>query len=671
MKKFALLIACLHFLLFSYAQPETLDSSFNNKGWVTNDSAFSCITSQPDGKVVVAGHINSYAGFTIARYNIDGTLDDSFDGDGNIITGFNGGGSPRSIAVQPNGKIVVAGITLGSVIKTVIARYNTDGSLDSSFFGNGKATLNLLWGAVSVAVQMDEKIVLAGGTAAAGNSTGNFAVARLNEDGSLDSTFNGTGERITDFGLSAYANTVIIQEDEKIVVVGGSGSDKIGIARYNPDGSLDNTFNGNGKMITLPLVNNYERAASATLQSDGKIIVGGTVSTYSPSAPVSNRSYFLIRFNADGSLDSSFGQSGRVRTRFRDLDFLATVAVQQDGKIVASGSAGCYWVCSGEFALARYNPDGSPDSTFGLQGKSIINFGYTAGGAMAIHHNRIYIVGTSMLAPIYKRNGIIAAFNSEHPQIFITCPFDITIKTNPGRCDAVFYNYDFTNIKNDSINYTLSGATTGNGPGTVNGKTFNKGVTAVRYSLNNDVTKTCSFNITVEDKEAPAIICPPASVLTYNAAEQTIAPLKVTDNCNLQNITYAITGATSRTGTGTDASGSFNPGINTVTWKAEDSEGNSSTCSTIVSINNQQTSSKLSVNVYPNPSRLFFIVTVKSDDTKQPIRVNIYNFSGRVIETKSVMSGQNIIVGYAYSPGNYTLEAVQNIQKEFKLLIKL
>ena len=281
----------------------------------------------------------------------------------------------------------------------------------------------------------------------------------------------------------------------------------------------------------------------------------------------------------------------------------------------------------------------------------------------------VFVDGSGNIFVVDRGNSRILKFGLSLASI---CPPSRTVKTDTGQCSAVVNNLDLTaSYNNVSVNYTLSGATIGSGSGTVSGKTFNTGVTTVTYSLSNDVTNTCYFTVTVQDNEAPVISCPPATELTYNLAGYTLVPLKASENCGIKNITFKITGASSRTGTGTDASGSFNPGINNITWTVEDSNGNTSTCSTIVTINQPETVNKLTLKVHPNPSKSFFTVTLNSSNLKQPIIVNVYNVFGKIIETRRVMAGQNIKIGDAYYPGIYFIEAMQNKQREYKVLIKL
>ena len=183
--------------------------------------------------------------------------------------------------VQPDGKIVVAGNSYnGTHYDFAVVRYSADGSRDSSFNGNGKVTTDFDgsddYGS-SVAVQGDGKIVVAGSSGAGSNHK--FAVARYNSNGSLDTTFNSTGKVTTSIDINgAYGASVAVQSDGKIVVAGSSGSypnDDLALVRYNPNGSLDTTFNGIGKVTTSFVGRTGSRAASLTIQGDGNIVAAG------------------------------------------------------------------------------------------------------------------------------------------------------------------------------------------------------------------------------------------------------------------------------------------------------------------------------------------------------------------------------------------------------------
>jgi uncharacterized delta-60 repeat protein len=361
------------------AQPGSLDNSFNVDGIVTTSIGTVAIghsvAIQLDGKIVVAG--SSYSGttvdLTLIRYNTDGSLDNSFGIAGIVTTTMGTTAIGKSVAIQPDGKIVVAGWATDSLQHYAfgVARYNTDGSLDDSFSTDGKVTTDigtshdLAW---SVAIQPDEKIVVTGSTSI-GNDV-DFALARYNTDGSLDNDFGIDGIVITGLGgLYDLPRSVAIQTDGKIVVAGSSGGftdSSIALVRYNTDGSLDDSFGTNGKVTTA--INTGSGGTSVAIQPDGRIVVAGS----SNNGPDSD--FALARYNTDGSLDNSFSVDGKVTTDFgTDDDYGYSVAIQPDGKIVVCGQT--IPITDNDFAVARYNTDGSLDNSFGVAGKVTFDLG--------------------------------------------------------------------------------------------------------------------------------------------------------------------------------------------------------------------------------------------------------------------------------------------------------
>jgi uncharacterized delta-60 repeat protein len=380
-------------------------------GKVTTDfdgyAAGLSVTLQADGKILVAGH--SYSDFALARYNPNGSLDTTFSGDGKLTTsfGYGSGDYGHSVVVQADGKILVVGYSWNDGIGDfALARYNADGSLDTTFAGDG--TLTTDFGSpydegFSVAVQADGKIVVAG------SSNGDFALARYNPDGNLDITFSGQGKLTTNFGYGSgdYGFSVVLQADGKIVVAGGSSNsddENFALARYNADGSLDTTFAGDGK-VTTNFGSPYDKGSSVAVQADGKIVVAGT--TYND-----RNDFALARYNADGSLDTSFSGDGKVITDFGSDDYGSSVAVQADGKILVAGtgySGGTY-----DFALARYNPDGSLDTSFSGDGKVITDFGsiFDNGYSVVVQADgKILVAGTS--DSVGNRDFALARYNPD------------------------------------------------------------------------------------------------------------------------------------------------------------------------------------------------------------------------------------------------------------------
>ena len=276
--------------------------------------------------------------FALARYGADGSLDSSFAGDGTLTTGL--GGFAYSVAIQTDGKIVVAG-------DAGLARYRSDGSLDTSFGGDGTVTTGLAGSTYSVAIQTDGKIV----------ATGASELARYRPDGSLDSTFSNDGTVPTN---AVWARSVAIQADGSIVVAGAiSVAGELphydfALLRYTPGGALDPSF-GSGGMQTTSFSAGWledEIAADLALQRDGRIVVVGT------STPVDwvweGSAIVIARYATNGSLDQSFGDGGK-RVTFHGVDNSgAAVAIQDDGKIVVAGSGSDPGDGASLALLARY-----------------------------------------------------------------------------------------------------------------------------------------------------------------------------------------------------------------------------------------------------------------------------------------------------------------------------
>jgi uncharacterized delta-60 repeat protein len=348
----------------------SLDSTFDLDGMViTNilygDQAHS-VAMQADGKILVTGHSVSGSreskDFTTVRYNTDGSLDTTFDGDGIVRTKFGSDfDEAYDLVVQDDGKIVVAGYCrCGGRNIFALARYNPDGSLDTNFDHDGRVTSDISsgWdkGAAAIALQDDGKIIAAGFALV---SSEDFALVRYNSDGSLDTSFGNNGVVIT--LMSSYnerVNSIVIQPDGKILVTGtivyGGGNVAYGLARYLPDGNLDTSFSGDGKVIGPDWIWGSE----IVLQSDGKIVITGGNRNSSPT------SVSVVRFNPDGELDTSFGVGGMVTTWIGDEDAYGTsIAYQEDGKIFVAGAS--HNDSDIDFALLRYNSDGSLDEIFG------------------------------------------------------------------------------------------------------------------------------------------------------------------------------------------------------------------------------------------------------------------------------------------------------------------
>jgi uncharacterized delta-60 repeat protein len=385
------------------AAPGDLDVTFSGDGKQTtafggSDGA-NGVALQPNGKTVAVGFALTGTGggrFALARYNPNGSLDTSFSADGRVFTNFRGSGEgANGVAIQPNGKIVVVGVATGDDDDDfALARYNPNGSLDPSFSGDGKQRTQFANGgeARGMALQPNGKIVAVGGSGAGPNGAGDYALARYNPNGSLDTSFSGDGKQTTDFGRirPGQAHGVALQGDRKIVAV-GDGPDRFSnsftLARYNPNGSLDTSFSGNGKQLTNFGDSTSDGARGVALQGDGKIVAVGY-------AGFEGGAFALARYNPDGSLDTSFSGDGMETTEFPFGGVANGLALQGDGKIVAVGGAFSS-TFGGDFALARYNPNGSLDTSFSGDGTQTTEFGEGAGanGVALTAHGKIVTVG--------------------------------------------------------------------------------------------------------------------------------------------------------------------------------------------------------------------------------------------------------------------------------------
>jgi uncharacterized delta-60 repeat protein len=340
-----------------------------NTGWAsTTYELASAVAIQSDGKIVAGGTMGIYGdAFLLARYNSDGSLDTGFSPryrDGKVKTPFGVNVYLNDLAIQSDGKIVAVGTASNTNWDFALARYNNDGSLDTTFDADGKLTTNLSGNlddyGNAVAIQSDGKILVAGSAYNVATPSSDFALARYNTDGTLDTTFDVDGQVTTDFGSSDdQASAVRVQTDGKIVV-GGVSNTEFALVRYNTDGSLDLTFDSDGKVI-IPI--GFALSVDLALQADGKIVVAGKDVNAS-----GNEDFAVARVNTDGSLDTGFDTDGMAQTDFASsTDVAYSVNVQTDGKIVLSGTSNQSGTT--DFALVRYNTDGSLDSTFDTDGR--------------------------------------------------------------------------------------------------------------------------------------------------------------------------------------------------------------------------------------------------------------------------------------------------------------
>jgi uncharacterized delta-60 repeat protein len=400
------------------AAPGDLDPSFGGDGRVSTHvdvryAGANAIALQADGKVVAVGTASSRAASFLAlvRYDTDGSLDPSFGGDGRVTETIGNGkcvlGS--AVAIQGDSKIVVAGRSGCRDGRFALARFETNGTLDTTFGGDGVVTTR--FGSTScdaeafgVAIQGDGAIVAAG---RANCREARFAAARYGSDGALDQTFGGDGRVTTDVARRwDVASAVALQVDGKIVLAGTASIEtdrsRFAVIRYAIDGTLDPTFGGDG-IVTTPPQDCIAQGKALAIQPDGRIVVGGFDGCIDRFA--------VARYRVGGHLDTSFGGDGTVTTAFPCPQSDAEgVAVQPDGSIVAAGSAVCeaHRDIVYRFAAARYGSDGTLDAAFGSRGTVVTPFSCQGlGHAVAVQGDGGIVVAGGLLCDVGTKFAVV------------------------------------------------------------------------------------------------------------------------------------------------------------------------------------------------------------------------------------------------------------------------
>jgi uncharacterized delta-60 repeat protein len=348
----------------------------------------------------------------------DGMLDPSFGNGGLVITGFPPPPPPNpfsanelvaSLVVLPDGRAVAAGraSTEPTTPGMGVARYLPSGALDTTFSGDGLVSIGCQSfgagnGGVAVLLQPDGRLIVFGTC-----PPSLFTVARLNVDGSLDASFGTGGMVFTSFPFFSFAVTGLLQPDGRIVAV-GYGSSAAGnplapmAARYNADGSLDSSF-GTGGQLTLPLAQEF-LVRGAALQPDGKLVIAGRY------GPPGSLDFGLVRLLPNGAADPSFDGDGLATANFPGTEDGYSVVLLPDGRHVVAGSH------DGDFALVRFLPDGSLDTAFGTGGLATASFGapVTPDEAVRLPNGKLMLAGsTNDTGP--AQDFLLARFHADGP----------------------------------------------------------------------------------------------------------------------------------------------------------------------------------------------------------------------------------------------------------------
>ena len=439
-----------------------LDPVFGNGGKTVGISGSGSLNSrniiiQPDDKIVQVFSVNtgSRYDFGVLRYKTDGQLDSSFGTKGIVMTAVGVSESfPVAGAVQPDGKIVVVGSARisNNSFGFALVRYSSNGTLDNNFGSGGKMIAKIASEydyPTSLALQTDGKIIVVGNSRD-NYYTGKFAIARFNNNGSIDSSFGQNGKIVTHLGpfvtyingqyygryADESATAVTIQPDAKIVVAGSSYTSDgcwdyyggiycnpaFAMIRFNSSGIVDSSFGNNGKVVdSLTLL----WCSSMALQNDGKILVTGNGN---PNA------FITKRYNSNGTIDNNFGSNGTTLTKITGSNTYHesnSIGVRSDGRIIVGGSLNINNVS--QFAVLRYYSNGLPDSSFNAQGTLFFKIGQTGsydaitavglqgekliagGNSLNNIDNKVVVVrfldSGQLLTPIIRANGPVAFCN--------------------------------------------------------------------------------------------------------------------------------------------------------------------------------------------------------------------------------------------------------------------
>ena len=475
----------------------TIDNNFDGDGVKIidvsghNNFAYS-VAVQPDGKIIIVGYkyyfitfscgcsswggcstcYNYYYDVVVVRLNPDGSFDNSFDGDGVRIIDITQQDIAHSVALQPDGKIIIGGYVSGG---SLVIRVNSNGSLDGTFNGSGYVINNFASVIYSVAVQTDGKIV-AGGYAYSANY--DFAVARFNTNGSFDISFDGDGKKLIDFSNNSedLAYTITSTSSGKIILAGRSHNFNntstyydMAIVQLNNDGSLDNSFDDDGKVI-IDNDNNYDEARCVIVNGD-KILVSGYMSV------TGDYPFAIIQLNNDGSMDNGFDNDGKYFYNVSGgTDISSTLIVQPDNKLLVGPYS------NGSIVIIRLQLSDATTS-------------------VTCPENLITVADDGLCS---------AVVNNIDPAI---------TPSNAG------INYTIEK----------GGVIIESGTGSVSGKSFGLGVSTITYTAVDDEAISCSFTVTVNDNQVPIALCKNITVYLDENGVATVTVAQIdngsSDNC--------------------------------------------------------------------------------------------------------------------------------------------
>ena len=490
----------------NFAQFGTLDTSFGRDGIVITsftgfDAAVQSLLIHADKKIIAGGSVtkSGTTQFSLARYNIDGSLDETFGNLGQAITDYPELMVMSSMALQSDGKIIVAGNLYNSSIsisRFVLVRFDSNGILDTSFGIDGRVITNIsdkLDRIASVIIQNDGKIIASGATSD-DTTFSDFAMVRYNSDGTLDTNFGNNGVVVTSLQVWDYANAITIQNDNEIIIAGATSKDfdlnlgfdyNFSVTKFDKFGNLDLTF-GDAGFVIIGSPDANEKAFSVKVSIDGKIVIAGENHS-------SKYAFMLAQLLPNGSLDASFGNNGVLLNGLSN-EFIESVAMQIDGKFLITeynGTGGC---CSANIKLIRFLEDGNYDATFGNNGIVTADFlnENNQANAIVIQDDGKIIIGGVSGNQIHSDYGL-ARFNSE---LALSNPMNITGNNtfsaypNPVNQSVNLYFNLKESQKLDVDLFNINGVKVAN---LLNNKEFPLGYTSQKIALPETLSKGIYF----------------------------------------------------------------------------------------------------------------------------------------------------------------------------------
>ena len=565
----------------------TLDPSFDGDGKLVVDATdAAAVAVRADGKIAVAGGGGN--GFSVVLLNPDGSLDTAFGGDGKVeVVVASVNDSATAVVFDASGRIVVAGIAQADF---AVARLNPDGTLDTSFAGDGTQQVTIVPGgfdlAHALAIDGAGRILIGGSSDLGLGGLHDFALIRLTATGALDTSFGGDGIVTTAFGaFGEEIRGVVVQPDGKIVAGGEAyvSNWDFGFARYLEDGSLDATFDGDGR--TTVDFGSQDRPGGIALAGGGKIVAGGY------SGPCCTDDFVAARLNVDGSLDPSFGGDGRSdRVDLGGRDLAYDLVVDPSDRVVLVGSK----EAAGDFdwGIVRFAADGTLDTGFATNGIAPSPFatGFARAYGAALQTDGKFVVAGPAQEGVADGAGVVR-YLSDAANSAPTASFTVTPSSGTTATSFAFDGTGSSDPDGDALTYAWA---------------FGDGATATGATATHTyaVPGTYTATLTVDDgrggtnattrsvtvSSLPPANRSPAASFTVTPASGTTATSFSFDGSASSDpdgdaLTYAWAFGDGSSGSGATAAHTYAaPGTYTATLTVDDGRGESDSTSRAVAV---------------------------------------------------------------------------------------